>query len=286
MPLTVKVAAVQSQPAFKDTEQNRSKVIDAVRIASANHAQLIVFPECALSGYHFSSRDEALPCAEAVPGTTTEELVQVCQELNSYVVLGLLEREGDTLFNTGILVGPDGLIGRYRKSHLPHLGVDRFTTAGNEAFRVFRMPVGNIGIHICYDILFPETARVMALMGADILALPTNFPSGRGEKALEHIVTTRALENRVHFIAANRVGTEGNITFAGMSKITDATGETLSLASQNREEIIYGTLDLALARQKRLVITPGQYEVDYVKDRRPELYGIITIPENDNGPQS
>ena len=118
----------------------------------------------------------------------------------------------------------------------------------------------------------------MALIGADILALPTNFPKGRGEMVSEHIVTTRAMENRVHVVAANRIGTERDRVFSGLSKIVNASWDTLALASPDKEEIIYGDIDLDVARQKWDIIIPGEHEVDFIKDRRPELYGVITEP--------
>ena len=152
---------------------------------------------------------------------------------------------------------------------------------GDQPFRVHRTPIGKIGLHICYDIAFPESSRILALLGADILALPTNFPQGRGEKFITYIVNARALENRVHVVSANRVGSERGISFAGQSKIVDVSGETLSLASPDREEIIYGEVSLELARQKHVTIKPGEYEVDYIQDRRPELYDVITRPTQD-----
>ena len=281
MPDKIKVAAVQTEPKLMKTEENLQTILHATREAAANHADLIVFPECSLTGYIFSSRQEALPFAETIPGPSTEKLVSLCQELRVYVIFGLLEGENEKLFNTAVFLGPQGLIGKYRKNHLPFLGIDRFVDIGNQPFRVHKTPIGNIGLHICYDIAFPESSRVLALLGADILALPTNFPQGRGEKFITYVVSTRAIENRVHVISANRIGSERGISFAGRSKIVDASGETLSLASTNREEIIYGEVNLELARQKHLTIIRGEYEVDYAEDRRPELYGVITRTKHD-----
>ena len=141
--------------------------------------------------------------------------------------------------------------------------------------------IGNIGIYICYDIIFPESSRVMTLMGADILALPTNFPQVRREMLVTYIVSARAIENRVHVVSADRVGSERGYSFAGLSKIVDASGKVVGLASPDGEEIIYGEVSLETARQKHHTIIPGEYEVDYMKDRRPELYGIITEPKLD-----
>ncbi|GAJ18427.1 unnamed protein product, partial [marine sediment metagenome] len=131
---------------------------------------------------------------ETIPGPSTDELAICCRELGVHVIAGLLEVDADKCFNTAVLVGPRGLVGKYRKIHLPFLGIDRFIDHGNQPFRVYQTPIGNIGMHICYDCNFPESARVMTLLGADILALPTNWPEGR-EKVAKHVILARAYEN-------------------------------------------------------------------------------------------
>lgn len=282
----IKIAAVQMDPRLMKLKENLETILSAVRKAAANQASLIVFPECSLTGYIFSSREEALPFAETIPGPSSEKLTSLCQELKLYVIFGLLEKEGARLFNAAAFVGPQGLIAKYRKNHLPFLGVDRFVDIGDGPFQVHQTPIGNIGLYICYDIVFPESARVMTLMGADILALPTNFPQVRRETLATYIVNARAIENRVHVVSADRVGSERGYSFAGLSKIVNASGNVLGLASPDREEIIYGEVDLASARKKHLTITPGEYEVDYIKDRRPELYGVITEPKLAKGERS
>lgn len=270
----VKVAAIQTDPKLIKISENWESMVSAIRKAAANQANLIVFPECSLTGYVFSSRQEALPFAETIPGPSTEKLVSLCQELKVYVIFGLLEKEGDRLFNAAAFVGPRGLIAGYRKNHLPFLGVDRFVDIGDRPFQVHPTPIGNIGMHICYDILFPESARIMTLLGADIVVLPTNFPHGRGE-TLNCVARARAIENKVHVVLSDRVGSERGFAFAGLSNIVNATGEVLSLASPDKEEIIYGEVSLEAARQKHRAFIPGEWEINNIKDRRPELYGII-----------
>lgn len=279
----VKVAAVQTDPKLMKIGENLESMVSAIRKAAANQANLIVFPECSLTGYVFASRQEALPFAETIPGPSTEKLVSLCQELKVYVIFGLLEKEGDRFFNAAAFVGPQGLIAEYRKNHLPFLGVDRFVNIGDRPFQVHPTPIGNIGIHICYDILFPESARIMTLLGADIVVLPTNFPHGRGE-TLNCVARARAIENKVHVVLSDRVGSERGFAFAGLSNIVNATGEVLSLASPDKEEIIYAEVSLEAARQKHRAFIPGEWEIDNIKDRRPELYGIIAqkTPETPN----
>jgi predicted amidohydrolase len=279
---SIKIAAVQMNPRLMNPKDNLESMLSAIKKAADNQANLIVFPECSLTGYIFHSRQEALPFAETIPGPSTEKLASLCKEVKAYVIAGLLEKEDDRLFNAAALVGPPGLIGKYRKNHLPFLGVDRFVDRGDKPFEVYKTPIGNIGLHICYDIVFPESSRIMTLMGADILALPTNFPQGRGEIVSTYIVSARAIENRVHVVSADRVGSERGHTFAGLSKIVSASGNILGLASPDKEEIIYGEVKLESARQKHVTVIPGEYEVDYLKDRRPEMYGKITEPVDDS----
>ena len=271
----VKIAAVQMNPRITKNKENLDKVLLETRVAAQNGAELIVFPECALSGYLFSSREEAVPFTESIPGTSTDRLATCCKELGVYVVVGLLEKDADKYYNTAVLIGPGGIIGKYRKAHLPFLGIDRFIDAGDGPFQVYRTPVGNIGIHICYDCNFPESARTMALLGADIIVLPTNWPVGR-ERIVNYVVNTRAYENKVHFVAVNRVGNERGARFFGRSKIVGASGDTLAEVSSDDEEIVYAEVSLAEARQKHIVIKAGEFEIDLIGDRRPELYGEIT----------
>ncbi|MDD5083098.1 MAG: hypothetical protein PHU08_06995, partial [Dehalococcoidales bacterium] len=126
---------------------------------------------------------------------------------------------------------------------------------------------------------FPESCRTLALLGADILALPTNWPAGR-DKISRYLINTRAYENRVHFVATDRAGEERGVKFQGLSKIVNALGDTLAEGSTDSEEILYGEVNLADARRKHIIIKPGEFEVDYMNDRRPEMYGQITRPKS------
>ncbi len=271
----VKIAAVQMDPKIMGNSDNLDKILLETGTAANHGADLIVFPECALTGYVFASREEAIPFMETVPGPRIDKLAACCQELGVHIIVGLLEIDADRCFNAAVLMGPQGLVGTYRKNHLPFLGVDRFLDHGDKPFQVYQTPIGNIGIHICYDCTFPESVRVMALQGADIIALPTNWPEGR-EKVVKFVINTRAYENKVHLVAADRVGRERGTGFLGHSTIIDAWGDTLAQASSDKEEIIYAEVSLAEARQKRIVFKPGEFIMDFIHDRRPEFYSEVT----------
>lgn len=273
----VKIAGAQMEPIIFDKEGNLAKILDALRTAASQGAQLIVFPEAALTGYCFTSLEEAMPLTEPIPGPSTERLADASRELGVYCIVGLLEMAGDKYYNALALLGPEGFIGKYRKIHLPYLGIDRFLDWGDEPPAVFETEIGKIGMNVCYDAAFPETARVMALKGAEIIALSTNWPEGRQNTA-KYVINARALENRVNYIAVDRVGKERGAKFIGRSKIVDVLGNTLAEASATDEEIIYANVYPAAAGDKRAVFIPDEFETHTTADRRPELYGNLTQP--------
>jgi 5-aminopentanamidase len=269
-----KIAAVQMDCAFADNAQNLATIRARLREAAGNGAQLVIFPECALPGYCYESKAEAWPHAEPVPGVSTRALAEDCAELNVWAVVGLLEHSGDRLYNACTLIGPAGIHATYRKVHLPFLGVDRFTTPGAEPFAVHDLGGLRIGMNICYDGSFPETARCLMLLGADLIVLPTNWPTGAISTA-KLLIPARALENHVYYAAVNRVGSERGFRFIGMSRILGCTGEFLAVSENDEPTILYADIDPAKARDKHRVFMPGKYELHRLKDRRPELYGPI-----------
>ena len=194
----MRVAVAQIDPQLAEVDRNLETCVKRLEEAANDGAQLLVLPECAIPGYMFDSAEEALPFAEEIPGPSTEVLERECRRLGMHVVCGMLERDGDALHNSAVLVGPDGLIGTYRKTHLPFLGVDRFVVPGDE-FSVYETPLGRIGLEICYDLRFPEVTRTLALRGADIIAHPTNFPLAARPQT-EFITRARAAENRVYLL--------------------------------------------------------------------------------------
>jgi predicted amidohydrolase len=134
--------------------------------------------------------------------------------------------------------------------------------------------VGKIGLSICYDLDFPEYARVLALMGAQIIVTSTNWPDDI-EFVPDHVVQTRARENVVNLVAVNRAGEERGVRFIGRSKVVDRTGNTLVEGKHFAEDVILADIDPAAADEKRKVVIPGELEVDAFEDRRPEFYGLL-----------
>ena len=271
---TWKIAGVQMDCRLGNREHNLDVIRSRLREAAKNQARLVVFPECALTGYAFESKEEALPFAETIPGPSTEALAQECRTLGVWCVFGLLEQDGADLFNACALVGPHGVAAGCRKIHLPFLGVDRFTTRGNRPFAVHDLGDLRIGINICYDGSFPEAARVLTLLGADLVVLPTNWPTGAATTA-RYLVPARALENHIYYAAVNRVGLERGFRFIGQSRLAGCDGDLLVPMGSDAEEILYAEIDPQIARRKRIVKIPGKYEIDRVGDRRPEMYGPL-----------
>ncbi|RPI20502.1 MAG: carbon-nitrogen hydrolase family protein [Acidobacteria bacterium] len=271
----ITVAAVQLDIQFADTAANRERILDFASQAADRGAQLVVFPECALSGYVFDTLPEARESSEPVPGPATGALAKLCRQKGVYVVFGMLEAAGECVYNSAVLCGPTGVIGVYRKTHLPFLGVDRLATLGPGPYEVFDTPIGRLAMLICYDLRFPEASRCLTLLGADILILPTNWPVG-AEASPDYTAPARAVENRIFVVAVNRAGVEKGVSFIGKSQIVEPSGKRLAMAQTIDEEMIFASFDPTRARQKRLVISPGVFEIDTVGDRRPELYGKLT----------
>ena len=274
----MKIAVAQIDVAFADRERNLTRMFAVLQETAAQGAKLTVFPEAALTGYCYESLDEARPHAEPIPGPSTKRMAGVCRELGVFAVYGLLEADAERIFNACVLVGPDGVVSSYRKIHLPYLGVDRFTTPGDRPFAVHEAAGVRIGMHICYDGGFPEPARVMTLLGADLVVLPTNWPPG-AECMAGCAVNTRAMENNIYYAACDRVGDERGFHFIGLSKICDPSGRVLAEAAHDREQILYAEIDVAKARQKKIIRVPKLHEIDRIRDRRPEMYGEIVKPK-------
>lgn len=284
MPDSIRAAAVQMDVFLGENDRNLERALSKLEEAAKDGADLIVFPEAALSGYCFGSLDEARPFLDEAAGPRLSAFRERCADLGVVGVLGFLELlrtpqpgafEWDTVYNSALIAYRHEDVHAtaiYRKSHLPTLGVDRFVERG-EGFAVLETPLLKLGTLICYDIRFCEAARCLALDGAEVIALPTNWPEG-AESSPDFLTTARAWESRVWIVAANRCGVERGRRFIGRSQIVSPTGKIVCEAG-NEETILYHDLDLSLSRNKRIVNEPGEWELDITGDRRPELYGRL-----------
>jgi 5-aminopentanamidase len=273
--MTWRVAAVQCDARLADKPANLAAVLAKLDEAAGAGANLIVFPECVLTGYGVPDRPAAVRLAETLPGPATEEVAAACRRRNVFAVFGLLETADDKLYNAAAVVGPAGFIAGYRKVHLPCVGADRFTDPGDRPFAVQDLGGLRLGVNICFDGSFPESSRVLTLLGADLIALPTNW----AEKAIKMatlVPPVRAFENHVYYVAVNRVGTESGFRYIGHSSVCDFTGERTQYADHDRDAILYADVDPAAARRKKAVHCVGEYEIDRVNWRRPDVYGPLT----------
>jgi predicted amidohydrolase len=263
----MKVGFFQFNPAFGEIALNLEQV--AGRITHAD-IDLVVLPEFFATGYQFTSSDEARELSEYIPGgLTTKTLTDISKDRNIYIVAGLPECAGQKYFNSAILTGPEGFIGVYRKTHL-FFEEKLYFSPGDTGFRVWDTEVGKIGIMICFDWFFPEAMRTLALMGADIIAHPSNLvlpycPQG---------MLTRCLENHIYAITANRTGLEERregqpLKFIGQSQIVSPQGKAIVRASENDEALISTDIDVSKSKEKSI----NQFN-DLFMDRRPETYKL------------
>lgn len=267
----MKVAAAQLAPVFSDVESNTLTVIETIERLRQDGVDLIVFPEAFLSGYCYESLDEALRFALPSQSPIFTEIARSC--VDCYAIVGYSEIDGDRLYNTAVVLGEGRVMGSYRKTHLPYLGMDRFATPG-ERLPIFDLNGVKVGIGICFDVRFPELARCYALAGVDILCLPTNWPQF-AEPTSNLICPTRAMENHIFVIAADRVGEERGVHFCGHSKIIDPKGRILASADHAEEALIVAEIDALSARNKNIVVQSGEYELSLFDRRNPALYGEI-----------
>jgi len=266
----MKAGLYQFAPSFGNKDENLKKVLSAVKDAELD---LLVLPEFFTTGYQFVSKDEVAALSEQIPeGHTTQFLSELSRQKDIYIVAGLPEREAGRFFNSAVLIGPDGFIGVYRKTHL--FSEEKFFfNPGDSGFKVWDTKIGHIGIMICFDWFFPESMRVLALMRADIVAHPANLVL----PYCPYAMPLRCLENRVYAITANRIGEEKrkegqSLKFIGQSLVASPEGKVLIRASEDEEVLLIVDIEPELSRNKSL--TDFNNIID---DRRPEMYSHILL---------
>jgi predicted amidohydrolase len=262
----MKVAIVQNCPEFGNVQTNLDRIEEML---AGKAADLFVLPELFATGYRFNTMEEAHHYAELVPsGMTTNFLISLAKIKKAHFIAGLVEIEGDRIYNSSVILGPKGFVGRYRKIHLFYTEKSCFHT-GTDAPPVFDIDGVKVGVMICFDWRFPETARSLALKGAEIIAHPSNLVLPHCPQAM----ITRCLENRIFAITADRVGEEERLpgeklTFIGQSQVVDPDGNILVRASETEEEV--HIVDINIEKAKDKFLNPKN---EIFKDRRPDLYG-------------
>jgi predicted amidohydrolase len=270
----LRIACIQMEPHVGDKEGNLARSLEWIQKAGGQGADLVVLPELCNSGYVFETREEAGALSEEIPnGRTTQAWMEAAARHNLVIVAGITEREGDNLYNAAAIVGPRGYVGRYRKNHL-WAAESLFFEPGNLVMPVFQIGAGRIACAICYDIWFPETFRLAALQGADLLCVATNWvPMPQQPSNLPVMANILAMggahSNSMFVAAADRVGVERGQPFLGNSLIVSHTGWPLAgPASFDREEMILAEVNLADARRKRSLNEFNQL----LRDRRTDVY--------------
>ena len=271
---SIKVACIQMQPVFGNVAANVAHSLELIDRAASQGADLVVLPELSNTGYMFASREEAFSLAELIPGgPSVEAWAERAARHGMHIVAGITERSGPDLYNSAVVIGPEGYIGTFRKVHLWN-EENLFFEPGNLGFPVFHTPIGRIGVAICYDGWFPETFRLCALQGADIVCVPTNWVpipgQAEGREAMANILAMAAAHSNSIFIAcADRVGVERGQPFEGQSLIVSYTGwPVVGPASREAEEILIAEVDLGEARRKRNWNAFNQV----LRDRRADVY--------------
>ena len=256
------VGYIQFSPVLCDLNETIARL--EVLLPQCKSADLVVLPELCNSGYNFRSRDEAFGNAECIADSQfLSFLSEKCREHRFDIVTGFNERSGNDLYNSAVLLGPEGYVGHYRKMHL-FMNEQDYFTPGDAGLPIFERHNVTLGLLVCYDWFFPEVWRILALKGADIICHPSNLIlPGFAQQGLPF----HALSNRVFIVTANRIGTEGSLTFTGESLIIDPRGKVCSRASATEDHVEVVAIDVEQARDKTVTSRNHLFN-----DRRPEDY--------------
>jgi len=263
----MKVGYLQFRPLFGRVQRNLHKVIQALEPVKAD---LIVLPELAFTGYYFKDRAETVALAEdPAISKTVERLTVLCKERDFYLITGFSEKRRDKVFNSSLLLGPEGIIHTYRKLHLFNEEKNWFDP-GDTPLEVQEVRGAKIGMMICFDWIFPEVTRTLSVLGAQIICHPSNLVLNYCQQTM----LSRCIENNIFAITANRFGIDkrphGELRFTGKSQIVAPKGELLQRAHSQRDSLYIAEINPEEADSKN--ITPLNQLMD---DRRPEFYASL-----------
>ena len=263
----IKIALAQMKSKREDKKTNLHRIEDFTVKAEEQNADLVVFPELALTGYVL--RDRIYELAEQIPGPTTDIVEELARKTGRHIVFGMPELIGKTkatISNTAVLVGPSGLVGKYRKMYLPTHSVfeeKRYFRPGYEPVAL-NTKLGKIGLCICYDVFFPEVYRLTRLKGAELIVTISASPAVR-RSYFEILTTARALENTVFLAYVNLVGVEEGMQFWGGSRVVGPTGDVVVKAKYDEEDFVTAEVDYNDMRN-------AEAFVPTLKDLRPDLF--------------
>lgn len=281
--MKTKVALIQIAPSA-NVQENVQKVVKKIEEAAKNGAQIVALQELFSAPYFCQSEKdpEAVKYAESIPGPTTDALSKAAKDNKVLLVGGSIFEKGEDgkFYNTSVIFDIDGsVLTKYRKMHIPHdprYYEQNYFEKGNLGYQVAKTRYGNIGVLICYDQWFPEAARTLTLMGADLIFYPTAIGrftdeepfEGDWQKGWEDVQRGHGIANNIYVAPINRVGTEGNLAFWGGSFVSDPFGTVIAHAT-NQEEIIYAEVDMEHAHRVR-------EEWGFFRNRRTDSYGKLT----------
>jgi predicted amidohydrolase len=264
----MRIGFYQFKPVFGNLQKNLEKAIISLENVTAD---LIVLPELAFSGYHFQNRAELEPL-DPKNSQVLAVLADICSRKDLYIVTGFAEKSGKKIYNSAALVGPEGLIHVYRKIQLFYREKEMFEP-GDIPLQVHDVKGVKVGMMICFDWIFPEVSRILALQGADIICHPSNLVLSY----CQHAMITRCIENNVFAITTNRFGAEnrphGTLKFTGKSQIVAPRGKLLYRAPSQKEALYVIEIDPGEARDKKMTDLNHLFN-----DRRPEMYGKLCKP--------
>jgi len=259
----MKIALAQIMPKFMDVIYNEKKMEEMIIKAGGNNADIIVFPETFSTGYNFSyMKDNIYKLGEQTTRTTIPLALKLAKKYDIYVIIPIIFKENDKLYNAAIIINNEGeIINKYYKNHLWDEEQTYFSFGNNE-YNVYETPFGKFGLIICYDVDFPETSRTLALKGADIIFVPSAWATTH-RHLWDVFLPARALENTVYVAGINLVGDNGDLHFFGNSKVFDPTGKLIKEATKDIEEILYCEIDID-------IISEIRKDFPYLKERRAD----------------
>jgi|SRR5579862_3356962 len=270
----LKLALVQ-MACTEDKQANVDKSLELIDEAARNGAKLVALPELFNAPYFPNrARDSRyFDYAETIPGPSLERVAKKAREHQMVVLAPLYEREiAGVYYNTAALLGPDGgVLGTYRKMHIPHsmhLIEKYYFKPGNQGFKVFQAPFARLGVLICYDRHFPEGARILGLGGAELVLVPVASPRPQARDVFIKELMAMAIANQFFVAAINRVGREADDTFFGSSLVCDPRGNVIAQASSEQEQVLLADVDLTVVAEVR-------NSWMFYRDRRPDAYGAL-----------